>query len=200
MNDEERIREQTKYKRVWNEIPEYGNYSPGLEAISVSLEICKGAKIKTVLDAGCGSAKATKKFADEGYDVVGVDLTLDGVAPELKEALANKLHEGCLWDLEFTEPFDMIYCVDVLEHIPPNKVYAVLSELARLCNKYAYFKIAKFKDGYGSRIGEPLHLSLFNTKKWETMLSKHFTYVVPISDTNGYVEFLCEKQCQECCK
>ena len=199
MNDDQRISEQVKYKKVWNGIPEYGNYSPGLAAAGVCIEVCKAFKLKSVLDAGCGSARATKRFADEGYDVVGVDLTLDGVKPEIKERLVNKLHEGCLWDLEFTDPFDMVFCVDVMEHIPPNKVYAVLSELARLCKSYAHFKIAKFKDGYGERIGEPLHLSLFTTKEWKIRLDQHFFSTTTINDTGAYVEFICEKQCQECC-
>ncbi len=186
--------EKTKYETVWTEIPEYGEYSPAMRVVDSAMALCKERNARTLLDAGCGVGRATAAFVDAGFEAVGVDITLKGVGQEIREAYAGRFFECTLWDMpKEWAAFDFIFCVDVMEHIHPTMVGATLSELSRLCGGAAYFNIALFPDGFGARIGEALHLSLFSADEWEEKLSGYFGSVERLEESGGSVSFLCEE-------
>jgi SAM-dependent methyltransferase len=194
------IDEMAKYQRVWSEIPEYGKFSPAMRVVDKVVKICNGLDVKTVLDAGCGCGRAMKRFKDLGFDVTGVDIVDNCIDEDIREELKPNFIQSSLWELQIDRNYyDMVFCVDVMEHIPPDRVYKVLTKLTMACKKYAYFKIAKFQDGYGKRINEPLHLSLYSTEQWKNLLSKHFNEIEVIIDGSNYSTFFCEKgSCKSC--
>jgi SAM-dependent methyltransferase len=197
MTDNFTIEEKNKYKKMWA-VKNYSNYSPGEVMVDQALMLCTDFKMKTILDAGCGTGRATSLFNALGLDATGVDITLSHISPAVKAKIGDKLHEECLWELSFTEPFDLIYCIDVLEHIPPKRLYKTISKLASLCKVCAYFKIALYQDGYGKQIGETLHLSLYKTDQWIQMLAPHFGDINVISDDGGNLTLVCEAKCKDC--
>ena len=152
-------KEKEKYQRVWNEIEEYGNYSPAVNYMHIILDILKKCGVRSVLDAGCGSGRATQMLIDKGYKVMGVDITLDGL---VDKSMKEHCIEAALWDIPLHDPFDAVLSIDVLEHIPTQMINKTVSELSRLCKKFALFQIALFKDGFGKRINDTLHLSLLS--------------------------------------
>lgn len=183
--------EKTKYQRVWEEIPEYGNNPPAVALMPMLLRIFESNNIKTVLDAGCGCGKGLKMLLDKGYESKGIDITLDGLSDE---SLKEYCLESHLWDISFKKPFDAVISIDVMEHIPTPMIFMTLAELSRLCKKFAIFQIALFKDGFGKRINDTLHLSLLTVGEWDKTLNEHFDYVRIVEQSTGYVIFFCSNK------
>jgi SAM-dependent methyltransferase len=81
--------------------------------IESALKLGAGAR---VLDLCCGYGRHTVPMAAKGYEVVGLDLSLDMLKAALGRAQANalaiKFVHGDMRDLNFRDVFDGIYCFD----------------------------------------------------------------------------------------
>lgn len=99
---------------------------------------------QSVLDYGCGTGTLAKAapFPVQEYDP-GID-GKDG-APE---------------------PADLIVATDVLEHIEPDRVDAVLAHIHSLCRKGVFFIIATVPSRVTMTDGRNAHLSLHDRKWW----------------------------------
>ena len=90
--------------------------------------LCAGLEPRSrVLDVGCGNGSLAREFARMGYRVTGVDMSQDGIEiarrscpegrfellPADRDVLAN-LGE---------EPFDLVYSVEVIEHLYDPKAF-----------------------------------------------------------------------------
>jgi len=95
-----------------------------------------GNKITTILDFGCDSGFAVRKFRKIGYQAFGYEYSKVAFDKYLKEPIfyndINKIHDT----------YDMIYSTDVLEHIPEEDIPDVLDNLFHLCNKYVFMTIS----------------------------------------------------------
>ena len=88
---------------------------------------------KKTLDAGCGRGQLSfwlaKKFPHSS--ITGIDINPANVQHcrdlSEKQSLTDRLsfHEGDLQDLASTQKYDLIVCIDVLEHIPDFKKAAL---------------------------------------------------------------------------
>jgi SAM-dependent methyltransferase len=89
-------------------------------------------RFQKVLDAGCGSGQYAIEFARRfpHIEVHGVDLRL----PQPHQLLPPncRLRQGDLLNLQESQQYDFIWCIDVLEHIPDNE-RALISLIAALC-------------------------------------------------------------------
>lgn len=121
---------------------------------------------ETVIDFGCGTGRATKKFVDMGFSAVGVDFVnaVQGDVPFI---------HACLWAMPDMSA-DWGFCADVMEHIPPEKVSDVLHQIRRRTTKGCFFQISLTKDSFGDRIGERLHLTVQPADWWSEQLNKHW--------------------------
>ncbi len=83
-----------------------------------------------VLDAGCGSGRTMEDLVGYGQ-VYGVEVDPD--ATEIARARGvGEVRDGRLEELPFEDAtFDLITCLDVLEHVPDDRV--ALEELRRVC-------------------------------------------------------------------
>jgi SAM-dependent methyltransferase len=84
-----------------------------VSVIETALRLSAGAR---VLDLCCGYGRHTVPMAAKGYEVVGLDLSLDMLKAALGRAQANalaiKFVHGDMRDLNFRDVFDGIYCFD----------------------------------------------------------------------------------------
>jgi 2-polyprenyl-3-methyl-5-hydroxy-6-metoxy-1,4-benzoquinol methylase len=192
--DELEKHEKQKYEKVWNRISAYRKTSPGLNLIDTAIKICKEYHVNSILDAGCGTGKATKRFHESGFNIEGVDITLSSLDDDILDYSLNiEFHEACLWSIKHLKARDCIYCVDVMEHIPEEKIDAVIDNLANKCNKIAIFQIALFHDGFGPLVGETtLHLTVKPEKWWEERILKRFKNIKKIEDIDKRFTFVCE--------
>ena len=156
--------EREKYIKIWA-LPAYREQSPGERLLPHFLAHYRPPA--SVIDLGCGTGRASAGLKKAGFDVVMLDITsrcLDEVLPYMP------FLEACLWErLPFKRSFDYFYCTDVLEHIPPEHVDAVLDNAKEIARE-GFFQIALFEEHFGSLIGENLHLTVKSWEWWADMI------------------------------
>ncbi len=171
-------READKYREMWSH-SEYRVLAPSLDHVGPAIVELGLRAGDTLVDFGCGTARATKEFEDAGLTVLGID-----IAPN---ALERNIYfvEASLWQetiVPVCRAFDAHwgFCVDVMEHIPPEKVDAVLSNIAKSVSRGAYFCVDYVRDEMGILIGQPLHLTVRSPAWWLAKMQEHFADVVPL--------------------
>jgi SAM-dependent methyltransferase len=166
-----------KYLAAWDlDNRVYSNYSPGFE-LSKSmnfLDFFKSQNVTTILDAGIGSGKLCKKMLSMGFECYGLDIAENCLDADLSHLKDKILTVGALWDstLFKEDHFDAIVCTDVMEHIPADYVGKVLDNFYRWTKRFLLLQIALFDDYFGTRIGEPLHLTVRPKSWWDGQLYK----------------------------
>lgn len=103
-------------------------------------------------------------MSEKGFLVTAVD-----IAANANLEFSGPFVEACLWSLPEIGPFDYGTCCDVLEHIPPEQVPAVLESIARVTGKAVFFQIARFWDADG------LHLCLESPEWWAEAFDQVFS-------------------------
>lgn len=74
-----------------------------------------------ILDVGFGSGALLNQLDGRGYDCSGIDLSeSSGSRADLSESVA--LYYGSVFDTQFDKKFDVIFLMDVLEHLPDDDV------------------------------------------------------------------------------
>ena len=85
-------------------------------------------------------------------------------------------------------PFDLVFCIDVMEHIPENEVGKVLADIRNLSQK-AFFHVST---RYARAIlpnGENAHATVKPAAWWHAKLAEHFCSVVPLRERED--QFTC---------
>lgn len=94
----------------------------------------------TILDYGCGKGVLAKTMHDNyGRRVTEYD-------------------PGIQTKCELPKPADMVVCTDVLEHVEPERLDAVLDHIYALCDRGAYFTIATRAANMALSDGRNAHL------------------------------------------
>lgn len=93
----------------------------------------------TLLDVGCGAGHHSKDLASKGFQVTGIDISVNGIRQAC--ALANAHGQNtrfCLGDVEnlpFEDnAFDIVFCGLIIHHFPNWE--KLLSEVKRVAKKY----------------------------------------------------------------
>lgn len=126
--------------------------------------LCDFVGSKNVLDYGCGKGSLVKALRSEGYDASGYDPAIE-------------IYSG------YPEPADVVICTDVLEHIEPERLDAVLDELQRLTKKAAFFLVATTVAKRTLPDGRNAHLIVKHSNWWLFHLMKRFV-LVQFNDSN----------------
>ena len=156
------LREREKYRKMWTEIPGYRTNSPGEKLVDTFLDHAQWAKGDTLIDCGSGTGRAAKRLDQAGLTVLMLDICRESTDVDNRLPFVT----ACLWDMPFNQRFDWVYCCDVLEHIPTERVDKVLDNLAAMTGYGAFMQIALFADGFGQRIGQTLHLTVKPADWW----------------------------------
>ena len=154
----EMLSEQEKYQRMWG-YDAYRTVSPGEECVDTFLELCKPEGL--VIDFGCGTGRAAIRIKEYGCFVQLIDFTDNSRDPKAME-LPFRQHD-------LTEPISLMgrygYCTDVMEHIEPEKVDAVIKNIMDAA-KTTFFQISTIPDSMGEIIGQQLHLTVRPHSWW----------------------------------
>ena len=155
--------EREKYQILWAR-QDYRDWSPGADAVDAFLALEPEGLI---VDFGCGTGRAAIKMAEAGRNVLLVDFT-DNCRDK-----AARLLPFIQWDL--TEPLPVQggtgFCADVMEHIPPEEVDAVLANIMAAVPR-CFFQIATVPDAFGASIGQTLHLTVRDHDWWADKFAK----------------------------
>lgn len=190
-------KEISKYDHVYLNHPEYGQVDADTPRFVVGLNYLKSIRgVKTILDAGVGRGGFYKLIKNE-YDAYGIEPSTVAMEKFLKDD--NRIRNICIQDMpgQFSkEVFDVVICLDVLEHIPPEDIDLALSSLAWCAKKYLIFSIANHKSIWD---GKHLHVSIFSFEEWEERLKKYFHVLnqIPICYNNAVVYLLEKRNCKD---
>lgn len=182
--------ERNKYKKAWNH-DDYRKYAPGEHLTVPFLLAVKPKKDQSIIDFGTGTGRSAFFFHGCGYDVKMVDIADNCLDPEVQEAIGDKLTVACLWDSNIPSG-DIGYCTDVMEHIPPNEVDAVLQNIMAHCKK-CFFNIHVTKDHFGEVLKETLHLTVRPFEWWRDKLQEYGT-LTSAKDLIGSCTYILESR------
>jgi SAM-dependent methyltransferase len=155
--------EREKYAELWRDVPDYKNYSPGIENVARFMEIIEPSARESLIDIGCGTGLAGLEFQKAELLVNWLDVTCAG----LDSAVPRKRFiQAPLWsNWHMPYGFDYGFCCDVMEHIPPEYTMLSLDRILSSC-RLTWFQIALRPDQFGEAIGKPLHLTVQPFKWW----------------------------------
>lgn len=180
-------KEKEKYQKMWTAFPDYRKCSPGELFASHFFQAFEDQLQPNdhIIDFGCGTGRVTKQFLEKELSVTLVDIcSVECLDPEIQLLLSlfpNKLRfiEASLWDLPPDLPTaNWLYCCDVLEHIPTEKVPQVLQGIASHTLKGGFISICLKDDFFGPQnIQKPLHLTVKPRPWWLEQLAPHWSVV-----------------------
>ncbi|MGD0882861.1 MAG: class I SAM-dependent methyltransferase [Acidimicrobiales bacterium] len=102
-------------------------------------------RVATSLDVGCATGYLVEVLRERGVDAQGCDLSqfaVDHASPgAVGHVRVANLFAGLPWD---DGAFDLVTALEILEHLPPDRVPVALRELARVCGGYLYATIPSF--------------------------------------------------------
>lgn len=152
-----------KYKTWYQDLHENTDYFRGFSLKffipNISLLIRDG-NIQTALDYGCGKAAL--------HDIFNLRKLwnlkkLDKYDPGVKE-----------WCEPPTSTYDLVFCIDVMEHIEDKDVDDILQHIYSLTNKVAFFSISTRLANKNLPDGSNVHKSVHPEFWWKEKLSYVF--------------------------
>lgn len=153
------------YERAWSH-DEYREWSPGESTVMQFIQVAEPQMGQTLRDLGCGTGRAGLALSKKGLDVTLVDF-----APNCRDAEAREL-PFLLHDL--IRPLDgytdYAFCTDVMEHVAPEDVEKVLTNVCH-AGRRVFLSICCLRDDLGHKlIGEPLHLTVKPLAWWKEQI------------------------------
>jgi Uncharacterized protein conserved in bacteria len=149
---DEELSEKEKYLRMWSMLS-YRQDSPAERIVDTILRELRPTG--RIVDFGCGTGRAAARISALGHDVLLVDF-----APNCRDEEAAGLP---FVELDLAEPMPIReqfgYCIDVMEHVPPGQVDAVICNIMTSAPD-VFFQISTVDDKCGVLIGHPLHLTV----------------------------------------
>src|SRR5690606_15424539 len=176
--------ERLKYEQIW-EVDDYRRVSPGAAEVGDAIRLLDIGIGASVADFGCGTGRATQRFIELGCRAVGVDIASNCLEEDVPFV------QAALWDAAKLPRVEYGCSVDVLEHIPPEKVEATLRAIHDACTVGVYLNIDTIPDSYGVRIGKRLHLTVQPAPWWEEQLRRVWRHVELIRDDGRQAVFVC---------
>ena len=153
--------------------------------------------LNKVLDLGCGSGRHVVYFAEQGFDVSGIDLSEEGVEMTnqwLKEkGLLGKAVAASADKLPFAEnEFEVVISFGVLDHVMKDLALRAFDEVRRVLKPGGLFHInLRSPESYDYGLGEMLEPGTYIlTNGPEKDMPQHFWSEEEIQDALGDFEVL----------
>jgi SAM-dependent methyltransferase len=102
-------------------------------------------RVTRSLDVGCATGYLVEVLRELGIDAEGCDVSPFAIAHATPGAKGHirvgNLFAGLPWE---DGAFELVTALEILEHLPPDRVPAALAELRRVCGGYLYATIPSF--------------------------------------------------------
>lgn len=126
--------------------------------------IVEGIRPARVLDAGCAFGLLVEALRDRGADASGIDLSSYAMA-HLHDKVKPHCRRGSIAD-EFSEEYDLVVCIEVLEHMPPTDAEAAVANFCRHTDD-VLFSSTPFDHR------EPTHVNVHPPEHWAELFARH---------------------------
>jgi len=173
------------YKKVYKEMFSIQNYNSD-HSVSYSLatkflkEIESTNEISTISDIGSGKGHLIKRLPTE-KKIYSYDLQ-NFLDKELKNKVTfSHLDLSDATSLNKITKTDILFCLDVLEHLEEKYVEQVLRRFSKSCD-FCFLTIANHSDIIG---GVELHLIQEGKEYWSSKISKYFDILSIESEYNN---------------
>jgi SAM-dependent methyltransferase len=159
---DDRAKEIEKYRGVYGRYPDYRMHQDRLDPVRNALRGLTGS----FLDVSCGRGELMQAAADMGFAPVrGTE-----AVPEL---CGFGIDEAVITDLPFADKtFDVVTCIDVIEHILEPDIVPGLKELQRVCKGTIIIAAADYPTYWD---GVNLHPSARPYSEWERLFRETFS-------------------------
>ena len=164
--------EKAKYEKAWNH-DDYRNFAPG-EHVAIQYVLQCKPHHGRLIDFGAGTGRGALVLNNLGFEVTMVDIAENCLDDEVRDEIGHNLIIGNLWDKIDLPRACEGYCTDVMEHIPPEHVEAVIENIMGLCDR-AFFHICLKEDHFGEVLDEHLHLTVRPFVWWRDLLKQYGT-------------------------
>lgn len=168
--------EQAKYEKMWQH-EAYRRVIPGAQVAEQFLRVAKPRSGSTVIDFGAGTGEGALTIvilADALFRapvrVHMLDFAANCLDADVRKALTTQAHVLEFSQHDLTKPVTISapygFCTDVMEHIPPEDVDRVLTNILQAA-QHVFFQISCVEDACGVMIGEKLHLTVQPPAWWK---------------------------------
>ena len=162
-------------------------------------ELLEKNSLKKILELGCGQGRDCLFFANQGYDVLGFDLSQDAVSfvEECRKAeniqnLKVIVHD-LMKPLDFNSKFDLIYSNLSLQFFDLNQLETIFDNISKIMQKNSLFLFSTKKhgdkyDNFGIKINENvfeykgIKRYFFDQDSIRSILEKKFKILIFDSD------------------
>jgi SAM-dependent methyltransferase len=185
-----------RYLKLWGlEDGSYRRNSPGEKLVDLFLEL-EPPENTTIIDWGCGTGRASKKLyeSDRNFDITMVDFAYNCLDDDVKKLAKNndrlRFIEEDLTKKSHLQS-DWGFCTDVLEHIEPDDIDAVLDNILT-ASKQVFFQISTQHDIFSKHpeMGDgDLHLTVENYNWWLKKFSDRNCIIHRSKEIGGAVIF-----------
>lgn len=134
---------------------------------NVADRIVADIRPKRVLDAGCAIGLLVETLRDRGVDASGIDLSTWAIE-HATEAAKPYVREGSIVE-PFDGRYDLIVCIEVLEHMPPEEAEKAIANFARHTDD-VLFSSTPFD------YKEPTHVNVRMPEDWAEAFARHGFY------------------------
>ncbi len=122
---------------------------------------------RSALDAGCALGILVEALRDRGIEAEGIDLSSYAIA-NVHESVRPFCRLGSITD-EFPDRYDLIVCIEVLEHMPARDAEAAIANICRHTDDVLF-------SSSPSDHREPTHVNVQPPEYWAEQFARHRLY------------------------
>jgi SAM-dependent methyltransferase len=120
-----------------------------------------------VLDAGCALGLLVETLRDRGVEAWGIDIS-DFAITQVHDSIRPYCAVGSLVDPlppAFPERFDLVTCIEVIEHMPPVEGEQAIGQLTTLSDRILF-------SSSPTDFGEATHLNVQPSEHWSALFAQ----------------------------
>lgn len=165
---------------------DYKNNWPIIRTLEgLSKFLCENLEFETHLDIGCAMGYLVRSMHNRSKQTRGFDISeyaIDNADENIKPFLT--VHDIFR---PFGLTYDLVTCVEVVEHIEPNRTERVIQNICNATKKYVYFSSAYDKS-------EPTHVNVRTIGQWVGLFEQRGLTYMPLKYDNIPWGFIMERK------